>query len=184
MIDSELIDLISEDDSKELTSYIAEKGYDSPSDLMKYSENRYNDYTLIDVDLVILFDLKTNYKVFITDGEIYNREQLIEKFNLVKFKFEPEQLFNHQKIEVSGNDYFLYDDENNNKKVPTKLYNTKIYIGKERWKDFILTFKLMRSLSFIMTNNLLLTDLNKNNENKENDYIVDKVLNKLLTNDS
>jgi hypothetical protein len=139
------------------------------------------DFTSIDVDLIIMIDLRTNYKTFIIDHDILSREHVIEKYNLKKFKLEPEHLFNQQKIEVIDNDYFIFDEESETRH-PQKLYNTKIYLGKEKWKDFMITFRFMRSLSFISETRLAIADINKYSEkNKDSEYI-DKVLEQVLNN--
>ena len=183
-----MLPLLSESDKNILLEHIEQHGYDTINDLTNTilkNINQDNDYTLIDTDLVIMFDLRTNYKVFITEYDIYTREQVIEKYNLTKFKLEPEQIFNNQKIEVINDDYFIFDEEIEQRK-PQKIYNTKIYIGKEKWKDFIITFRFMRSMSFILENRLTITDSDKNKEsekNKETEYI-DKVLERVLNNDS
>ncbi len=178
MICSELVVLLSEDDKKILTEKISNNGYDTIDELIKHlqiSLNQDMDFTLIDVDTICSFDLCTNYKIFITENEIMTREEIIEKYNLTKFKLEPELLFNHQKIEVIDNDYFIFDKESETRDS-NSLYNTKIYIGKERWKDFMITFRFMRSLLFISENRLAITDTEKNKNNEYIDKVIDQVL--------
>lgn len=174
-MDSDLIILLSKEDQDTLAQHINEYGYDTIktlNDYMHKSINPDNDFTLIDVDTLITFDLRINYKIFITETEIFTREQIIEKFNLNSFKIEPELLFDHQKIEVIGDDYFMVEGN------AEHLYNTKVYIGKDKWKDFMITFRFMRSLSFISESRLTITNSEKN---KESEYI-DKVLEQVLNN--
>lgn len=180
MIDSELICLLSIEDQNNLKSDIDKYGYDDIKTLRSHLQKNLNsnDYTLIDADLIITFDLHTNYSIFITENEIFNKEEVIKKFNLSAFNIEPEQLFNNQKIEVIDSDYFIFDSECENRN-PQKLYNTKIYIGKEKWKDFMISFRFMRSLSFISKSRLSIAD-SKEEKIKENEYInniLDRVLN-------
>lgn len=184
-IDSELVSLLSDADKEILTKNINENGYDDISTLLSNMKinNLENDFTLIDPDILITMDLRTNYKIFITENEILKRNEVIDKYNLKQFRLEPEQLFNIQKIEVINNDYFIFDEESETRK-PLTLYSTKIYIGKEKWKDFMITFRYMRSLSFIAKARLSI-DYNKNNEsekNKESEYI-DKILEQVIRKD-
>ena len=193
-MNSELLFLLSDDDKKTLSEHIATNGYDSLKNLLDiiHKNSMIEDYTLLDVDILITFDLRTNYKIFITENEIMTRDMIIEKYKLSRFKLEPEQLFNHQKIKVCDTDYIIFDEEceesgllNNN----TNLYNTKVYIGKEKWKDFMITFRFMRSLTFISETRLAITESEKNDtlinkesiKNKESEYI-DKVLEQVLHN--
>lgn len=154
MNNSELIELLSEEDSNILLHDINENGYYTPQKIITYINNNHknNDYTTIDVDLIISIDLYTDYKIFITENDVYTKDQVMEKFKLSSFGLNsPEILFNNQQIEVSGSDYFVFDQELNDKK-PNKLLNTKIYIGKEKWKDFMIAFRFLRSMTFISDN--------------------------------
>jgi hypothetical protein len=177
MIDSELIILLSQSDLDNLTKEISDNGYATINDLRQIMQTNLPhdlDFTAADVDIICLFDLRTNYKVFITEHEIMTREELIEKYNLNKFKLEPEQLFNLQKIDINEYDYNIFDEECEKDKKTNKLYSTKIYIGKEKWKDFIIMFRFMRSLSFISETKLTITDSEKNKDfekNKDSEYI-------------
>lgn len=171
MVESELIFLLSEDDKNQLSKKLKEDGYDTPdqlrNQLLKNIQSNL-EFTSIDVDIICMFDLQINYKIFITSDEILTREEVIKKYNLEKFKIEPEQLFNQQSIEVIDGDYFIFDKECENR-VPQKIYNTKVYIGKEKWKDFMITFRFMRSLSFISDIKLSIENTNEKNKNsKEN----------------
>jgi hypothetical protein len=147
-----LTQLLSNEDicvlEKELQS-----GYYDTNKLTKYIVDncKLDDYTLIDVDTIIIFDLHTNESIFVTENEIYTKKELIDKFNINMFEIEPEILFELQYIEVIGADYFI-----SNKGLPTK-----IYIGKEAWKDFVVSFRFMRSMSFISKNKKMI----KSNDN-------------------
>lgn len=184
MIHSELTILLSEQDNKTLTEYIVEHGYynvQSIYDLINRNGLHGDDYTVFsDVDLIISIDLHTDTDIFIIEKAIYTRDQLIEQYKLNEFGIKPELLFINQKIEVIDDDYFIYDNENNNtdnNNVNNKqIYNTKIYIGKESWKDFVISFRFMRSISFLSKMNLAINN-NDAEKNKESNYI-DKLIHK------
>jgi len=150
MIKSELIALLSETDKTVLIETLTKNGYDTVKNLTSVIRNNSCpdiDYTSIDADLIITFDLHTDDKVFITETEIFTRDDIINKFNLSAFGLEPESIFNKQKIGVIDSDYYIIDEEDNTK--AEKVYDTKIYIGKEKWKDFMIAFRFTRSLRFI-----------------------------------
>lgn len=177
MINSELVSLLSIDDKNELHRFIEQDGYYSISDInTMISKNSLslNDVNTIDVDMIISIDLHTNDKTFMIDNEIYTRDQIISHYKLNEFKIEPEMLFEQQKIEVIGDDYHLYD--NNTPKNNTIIYNTKIYIGREKWKDFMISFRFMRSMSFISKMQLSITNENKDVEKNKESYIVENLL--------
>jgi len=182
-MNSELFIYLSEEDKKFLLNDIEENGYSKPSDLINMIRKNLNqdmDFTIVDADLIFIFDLRSNYKIFITKDEIMTREEVINKYNLTSFNLEPEQLFNNQKIEVIDNDFFIFDEENENenenKNNLKKLHNTKIYIGKNRWEDFIITFRFMRSLKFISSARIAITNSEKNKDSNYIDKIIDNVL--------
>jgi hypothetical protein len=172
---SELLELLSNDDRQYILKDIQENGYSSINDIYAMVQKNavLTDFTLLDADLIVMIDLKINYPLFITESQLLTRGRLIEQYNLEKFKIEPEQLFNIQCIEVIDNDYFIFDKETD-ERHPAKLYNTKIYIGKEKWKDFMVAFRFMRSMSFMTEMRLAITESasEKNKEkNKESKYI-------------
>jgi hypothetical protein len=182
MIVSELLPLLEKEDIKTLTQHITDNGYDTPNDLEQLMQKHNihstdSNYTLIDVDLIIMFDLRTNYKIFITENEILSKDQLIDKYDFGLLKIEPESIFNNQQIEIVNSDYFIFDKENNKKPVGT-LYNTKIYIGKEKWKDFMVTFRFIRSMKLL--SNIRSTITNKENEEKKEINYIDKIIGQVL----
>lgn len=186
MINSELDFLLSSEDKEVLSKDIEENGYYQITDLRKQLMTHLHEgheFSLIDVDLIIMFDLRTNYKIFITDDEVLTKEQLVSKYELNRFKIDPELLFNNQYIEVINNDYYVFDEDNESRKKHDNIYKTKIYVGKEKWKDFLITFRLMRSLSFITEARFCIKDKteNKDCEKKELNYI-DKVLEQVFNN--
>lgn len=187
MIDSELVILLSDSDKTELLNSIEKDGYYAIKDIIKSIQLNANnqDFTLMDIDMIIIFDLHINYNMYVDEHNIYTRDQVIEKYNLDSFRLSPEQLFNHQQVEIIDSDYYIFDEECENRQ-PQKLYNTKIYIGKEKWKDFMITYRFMKSMMFISESRLAITNSEQNKEsekNKESKYI-DKILERVLNNDT
>jgi hypothetical protein len=149
---SDLINLLSDVDKHTVVNTIKRDGYDSIDKTRKrlQSDNNNNDLTMIDVDSLIYTDLFIDYKLYITETDIFTRDEIIQKYNLVQYNIEPEDIFNIQKIIVIDNDYYIFDEETELIKNDNQvIYNTKIYIGKEKWKDFIIMFRFSRSMNLI-----------------------------------
>jgi hypothetical protein len=168
MICSDLVGLLSDEDKLVLLNDIKKSGYYTIQDIIRYicHNHTHDDFTSIDADLVISIDLHTNYKVFITEHDIYTREQIMDKYNVASVGLtDPEILFNPQQIEVIDSDYFIFDQETTTR-TPQKLLSTKVYIGKEKWKDYMVAFRFMRSMAFI-SNNKNLIKVNNSGEEPE-----------------
>jgi len=145
--------LLSEEDNQIVEKNITTDGYYDINMIKNIISNNttiFNDFTCIDVDTVITIDLYINYPIFITDSDIFTKDELAEKYLFNKFEASPETIFSKQFIEVINKEYTLYDSENNSIIDNTKnLYPTQIYIGKERWKDYYTMFRVNRSIMFI-----------------------------------
>jgi hypothetical protein len=150
---SELFSILSDEEKNIIIKEIEENGHHTIKtikDLLIINQKEH-DYRLLDADLIALIDIKLEAPIFITENEIYFKEELIEKYKLNKFKVLAESLFEQQKIELIGDDIVIHledDNKNNN-----KIYNTNIYIGKEKWDEFLIMFKFMKSLSFVSETN-------------------------------
>lgn len=175
-ISSKLENLLSDEDKKTLISYINDHGYMSIENVVTLFNSNINnsDYTLIDEDIIINTDLRIDYPIFITKDSIYNREDIIKKYEMEKFNISPELIFNKQYIEVIDKDYYLYDPESSISKESkigiNTIYETKIYIGKDKWNEYLVMYQFMKSLSFITNIQKSITD-NKINENVLNSFI-------------
>jgi hypothetical protein len=150
---SELHVLLSEEDTQLVEKNISTDGYydiNMIKNIISNNTTNFNDFTYIDVDTVITIDLYINYPIFITDSNIFTKDELVEKYLFNKFEAIPETIFSKQFIEVINKEYILYDSENNPNIDNTKnIYPTQVYIGKERWKDYYTMFRVNRSIMFI-----------------------------------
>ncbi len=170
---SELVSLLSDEDISVLNTDLNTNGYD-PIEKIRSSiltnNHKYTDLTCIDVDLLIAIDLRIDYPIFITEDDVFIRDEIIDKFNFCDFGIEPEQIFNRQCIEVIDNDYTIYDPEIRKSKSD-RIYNTQIYIGKERWKDYIVMYRFRRSLNLVNEIKKTIKNNNDESKNKDNEYI-------------
>lgn len=153
MSTSELITLLSEEEKKFINDEILNNSFHTVESIKNvYAKNQKDDnYTTLDVDLLILIDLKLNMPIFITNDNIYTAEDMISIFKLDKFKIQPESLFNKQRVEMIGDDYFIKDQEDTIN-ASSVIYNTRVYIGKEKWNEFLIVYKFMKSITFIQEN--------------------------------
>ena len=171
---SELIKLLSNEDKKILQTDLNKNGYDTIECVrtsILSNNHKNNDLTYIDADSLISIDLRINYPIFITEEDVFTRDEIIEKFNINAFGIEPEQIFNQQFIEVIDSDYTIYDPEVKKSKTNDNIYTSQIYIGKERWKDFVIMYRFRRSLSFVKEIRKTIKNNNDNSKNNDDEYI-------------
>jgi hypothetical protein len=162
---SELYALLSETDKQNVDEYIEKNGYNDINkvkDIIKSNHVICNNYTFLDIDDIITIDLYINYPIFVTETEVYTKEELVDRYNFHLFEIEPEFVFDQQIIQVVNNDYRLYNDGDD--KTELTLYYSKIYIGKEKWDDFMILLKFHRSLKYIETTKKLIEDKKKSND--------------------
>ena len=132
----------------------------------------------IDPEIMALIDARINYKLFVAEDNIYLREELYENFPFHELNAQPEVVFAQQEIGIfparkyalaTDLDYVARDvgDETidfmmiedlvgqatkkgyTNKRAPLRVVKTKIYIGKDRWDDFVLLQKFFRAATRI-----------------------------------
>jgi len=125
----------------------------------------------IDPELMIMIDARTQFKIFVAGDRIYTREELYEFFPFHEFGNQPESCFVQQEIGVfdvpGGVEYIARDvgDESvaflltkdlvrlhayplkaQTGVGPKKIIQTKIYIGKEQWRDFSILQQFFRGM--------------------------------------
>jgi len=129
----------------------------------------------LDPEMMMLIDARTNYKTFIVGDNIYTREELYDNFAFHELNVQPEAVFTQQEIGIfpaeqyamNQNDlcYVARDagDETvefittedmvgmatrRNYKLRRELLRvikTKVYVGKQPWRDFEALEQLARS---------------------------------------
>ena len=129
---------------------------------------------MIDPEILMMLDIRTDYPIFIAGDNVFTREELRQKYPFEDFRKVPEEVFVQQEIGVlysptelaGGEPYELstrdLGDENEflrirdlvgratrgdygAKQTPTRIVKTKIFLGKERWADFIRINQIVRS---------------------------------------
>ncbi len=130
----------------------------------------------LDPEILMLIDLRTNYKIFIAGDNIYTREELIECYPFQELKTVPENVFTQQEIgvfppkkwainstqweyitrDVGDEDQFIMLEDMVGKaarfnykhqRPPKKIVKTKVYFGREAWEDFSMLRRLLRGVS-------------------------------------
>ena len=128
----------------------------------------------IDPDLIALLDVRINYKLFVAGDTVFTREELYDNYPFHELNVQPEAIFAQQELGVflraDGVEYAARDAGDESAefmsaeelirgatgKPPAphcapKLVKTKIYIGRDRWDDFILLQRLFRGAVRIAT---------------------------------
>ena len=121
--------------------------------------------TLLDVELLILIDSRINYNIYIVDDNIYLYNELYMSYPFQEFNVDPESIFCQQTIGFFTNGETTVVDFGESiiavddlvglatkkdyiiKNKPSKIIDTKIYIGKEKWKDFAQLHKFFRGIA-------------------------------------
>jgi hypothetical protein len=119
----------------------------------------------LDPEVLALLDARINYKVFIAGDNLYTREELCAHYPFHEFGVPPEAVFAQQELGVfppragreevpeyaardAGDeslDFLLVEDLIGQatrpgyapQRRPSRVVKTKIYVGKERWDDFL-----------------------------------------------
>lgn len=119
----------------------------------------------LDPELLIFIDARIDYKIFIVDDNLYTREELYENFALYEFNIQPEVIFSQQEIgefqiNLNEKEYIMRDVGNEigefcstldlvrkvkNPRPANRIVKTKIYIGRESWKDFITLQRIVKT---------------------------------------
>ncbi len=130
----------------------------------------------LDAELIILVDSRTNFKVFVTDDNVYTRDELYVAFPFQELGLLPEGVFARQEIGVFDPRKIALTDEleyqardvgdetvdftriedlvgraakgpgYTDARPPLRIVKTKVFVGKERWKDFQATARVARCL--------------------------------------
>lgn len=165
----ESIDLLHPDEQKSIRAQIKKSGYMKIQDvknLIFSNQFKIDDITDVDPEFLLIIDAYINYPIFITNNQIFTREDLIEKFPFKEFNTEPEKIFRQQEVgvyvhnkqleydirDISDKPFFSIEDfvKSHAKKghtpnpQATKKVATKIYIGKDEWEDFCLMKRFVR----------------------------------------
>ena len=124
--------------------------------LFSMNENRYN-LDNIDPNLLIEIDSRINYNIYIVDDNIYSHDELCIAYPFQEFNILPSSIFIRQLIVLFKNDSIEVINEGDqiitstdtlnlvSQKIKTaseiiqakKIVNSKIFVGKEKWKDFL-----------------------------------------------
>jgi hypothetical protein len=130
----------------------------------------------LDAELIILVDSRTNFKVFVTDDNVYTRDELYVAYPFQELGLLPEGVFARQEIGVFpprklalteeleyqardvGDDTVDFTRIEDlvgraakgpgyaDSRPPLRVVRTKVFVGKERWKDFLATARVARCL--------------------------------------
>jgi hypothetical protein len=127
----------------------------------------------IEPELMIVIDSHINYKIFIADDNIYTREELYATYAFHELEIQPEAVFTAQEIGVfppakyaEGLEYAVRDVGDERTEFATiedlvgaatrknyvkqrevlRIVSTKIYAGKDIWRDFLQAQTLFRSM--------------------------------------
>ena len=121
----------------------------------------------LDPDIIAMIDIKINYKIFIVDDHIYTREELYDIFPFHNFNVQPETIFVQQELGVfatDGADHLYVARDVGDTSIefipvediglpiprrPLRIVKTKVYIGRESWKDFLILRRMFRGVSHI-----------------------------------
>lgn len=150
--------LLSEKEKSDLTIF-------SISDIRNIIiENSNRDaYDKIDPDLLITVDSRINYNIYIVEDNIYTYEELCTVFPFQEFNISPDSIFIRQiiiifddnlvevindgdpiistydlvKLATAKASTVTVEPSIENIKRPTKIIKSKIFIGGEKWKDFL-----------------------------------------------
>jgi hypothetical protein len=113
----------------------------------------------IDPEIMLTIDKDINYPIFITNDNIYTREELLSNFPFEDFAVTPETIFSQQEIgifmtrgeheyvarDVNSNEEFISIEDlvaravRNNyvkKNELIEVVKTKIFLGKQKWENF------------------------------------------------
>ena len=173
--------------------------------LFSMNENKYN-CEIIDPNLIIEIDSRINYNIYIVDDNIYSHDELCIAYPFQEFNILPNSIFTRQLIVLfengeieaihEGNQIICNTDllnlvskkiKNASEIIPAKkIVNSKIFVGKEKWKDFLQMSSFFRSMVQVsnlqidngqtpeflkpftaMTNTLCITNTKKEDTKKE-----------------
>jgi hypothetical protein len=162
--------LLSEDEKRRLDRDIETRGFTPIEDVRRVvAENCVKGSVAaggLDPEVLALLDTMINYKIFIADDTLYTREELHVHYPFHEFGVQPEDVFAQQELGVfelaapargATFEYVVRDagDESipfapvadllrARAREPDRVVKTKVYVGKERWQDFLLLQRVYR----------------------------------------
>ena len=174
--------LLSPAELSQLKIEIAENGFMSIDKVREYirqntikeSQESRGESVMIDPEILMVIDMRTDYPIFIADDNVFTRDELLQKYPFEEFRKAPEEVFVQQEIGVlysptestggepyelstrdlgDGNEFLRIRElvgratrtDYGEKRAPTRTAKTKIFIGKEGWADFIRIIQIVRS---------------------------------------
>jgi hypothetical protein len=123
--------------------------------------NNRDTYDKIDPDLLITVDSRINYNIYIVEDNIYTYEELCTVFPFQEFNISPDSIFSRQIIIIFDDNLVEVINDGDpiistydlvklatakgvtiepsveDIKRPIKIIKSKIFIGGEKWKDFL-----------------------------------------------
>jgi hypothetical protein len=175
--------LLSPAELSQLKIEIAENGFMSIDKVREYirqntikesQESRGESFMIIDPEILMVIDMRTDYPIFIAEDNVFTRDELLQKYPFDEFRKTPEEVFVQQEIGVfysptgsaggepyelstrdldDGNEFLRIRDlvgratrtDYGEKRTPTRTAKTKLFLGKEGWADFIRIIQIVRS---------------------------------------
>jgi hypothetical protein len=117
----------------------------------------------LDGEVIHIIDIQIDYPVFVTDDNIYSRDELIARYPFDGLRTTPETVFSQQELAVfppsrsgSGPEYVIRDlgseepfmavDDRVKRAIrgaswvvtpPSEVVLTKVFVGRTKWKTFL-----------------------------------------------
>ena len=140
-------------------------------EMVKQNQVKGTSAASIDPEAMVWLDVRLKFPVFITKDNMYTREELLQSFSFNE-RVSPEKVFTQQEIGVfktsRGDTEYVSRDigdadgfavaeslvrmaTNKNKPTappikPIQIVKTKIYLGRQSWKDFKLISRVARGV--------------------------------------
>jgi len=116
-----------------------------------------NTYNNVDLDILIAIDSRINYNIYLVEDNVYTYNELCISYPFQELNILPESIFIRQIVVIFENGLMeVFNDDSAkisshdlikiaNKKITSeseinsvkKIVKTKIFIGGEKWKDFL-----------------------------------------------
>lgn len=152
MIKSKLVCMLQENDKKFLEKELEIRGYYTIEKIKQtICDDQNMSYNLLDVDTLILIDLHIDRPIFISCEDIMSHDDVMNKYDLDSFGLVPQKIFNKQYIKIVGGDYFLHDCDVETQELSeaVEIYETQVYLGKDKFDEFLISYKMLKSIKFI-----------------------------------
>lgn len=130
-----------------------------------------NEIRIMDPNMILVIDQRTNFKIFVTADNVYLREELLKGYPFEEFNVPPESMFDQQEIGVfppkkhslgesefeymnrtvgdTTVDFIMVEDlvrqsvgKKHKTREPVRILKTKVYLGNEKWESFKLVHRL------------------------------------------